>query len=491
LKIADLLLTSSQLNWPLWLKCAILVQVSLLAAIGGLNTASINPAYAKLGKELHVDKVTASYQTTTAIIVNGIGPWLWIPFANKYGRRPIYLGTTLLGFGSILACAYTKTFGQLIAARVFNGFFPVAFALGAATVVDLFFYHQRGRAMGFFTITMTSGSHLAPIVGGLIGQYLGWRWIFKFAAIIDAVMFVTAFFLLPETLYIRKIGVVHSGQHDGKGTTTVSPEAPTQAKLTWKTYLAHLKLYSHHPELKLRANQFVIPSLKMAKYPSVIFPAVYYATMYGFASILPAVTVASIFEEFFHWDTLVIGLAYGGALTIGGVLGEFSAGWVVDLIVKRERTRLGRDPEPEVRLKAIWLGEFCVPAGLLIYGFTLQYHVMWFAPIFGMGLACFGLQIITTTTYTYAIDCYRTEGSEVSGHLKSIRHPIKSILLTLSNSSGRTTLQFHPPDLRFHLRILRGQDGHCDWLPVGIPVLCAVWWDTRLRTDPGADVEGH
>jgi len=56
----------------------------------------------------------------------------------------------------------------------------------------------------------------------------------------------------------------------------------------------------------------------MAKYPSVLFPALYYAASYGFASILPAVTVASIFSEVFHWDTLEIGLAYGGALSIGG-----------------------------------------------------------------------------------------------------------------------------------------------------------------------------
>lgn len=54
------------------------------------------------------------------------------------------------------------------------------------------------------------------------------------------------------------------------------------------------------------------------------------------------------------------------------------------------------------------------PAGLLIYGFTLTYRTVWIAPILGMGIACFGLQIITTTCYTYAIDCYRTEGSEVS-----------------------------------------------------------------------------
>jgi len=73
-------------------------------------------------------------------------------------------------------------------------------ALGAVTVADLFFFHQRGRAMGCFTVMMTNGSHLAPIIGGLIGQFLGWRWIFNFAAILNAVMLVTIFFGMPETL---------------------------------------------------------------------------------------------------------------------------------------------------------------------------------------------------------------------------------------------------------------------------------------------------
>ena len=169
------------------------------------------------------------------------------------------------------------------------------------------------------------------------------------------------------------------------------------------------------------------------KYPSVLFPALYYATQYGFASILPAVTVATIFSKFFHWDTLDIGLGYGGALTIGGSLGELCAGMVIDHIVKKARKKAGGiEPEPEVRLKAIWTGEIMIPgkngdilhhrfmhanigtAGLLIYGFTLTYRTTWIAPLIGMGIACFGLQIITTTCYTYAIDSYKAEGSEVA-----------------------------------------------------------------------------
>jgi len=179
-------------------------------------------------------------------------------------------------------------------------------ALGPATVVDLFFYHQRGRAMGIFTVILTSGAHIAPIVGGLIGQYLGWRWTFKFAAILDGVMLLVITFCLPATLYIRD---------QSRLTRTMSER---EIDFTPKTYVSQLRLYSTFPQLKLRWNQFIIPSLKMAKYPSVLFPALYYAASYGFASILPAVTVASIFSEVFHWDTLEIGLAYGGALSIGG-----------------------------------------------------------------------------------------------------------------------------------------------------------------------------
>lgn len=322
----------------------------------------------------------------------------------------MYLFTTLIGFASALGSAYSKNFNQLIAARVFNGLWPAAMGLGPATVVDLFFYHQRGRAMGVFTVILTTGAHIAPIIGGLIGQFLGWRWTFKFAAIIDGVMLLVITFCLPETLYVRDLSRL---------ARTASEREVT---FTPKTYLSRLKLYSSFPELKLHWNQFVVPSLRMAKYPSVLFPALYYGAQYGFASILPAVTVASIFSEAFHWNTLEIGLAYGGALSVGGILGEIAGGMVLDTIVKRARRNFaGANPPPEIRLKAIWTGALLVPAGLLIYGFTLQYHVFWFVPLFGMGLACFGLQVIATTCYTYSIDCYRAESSETSQLFNLIR----------------------------------------------------------------------
>jgi len=285
-------------------------------------------------------------------------------------------------------------------------------ALGPSTVVDVFFMHQRGRALGLFTVSFTTGAHIAPILGGLVGQYLGWRWCFKFCSLLDAFLVIMVFFCYPETLYVRDLSRLARSREE-------------RPKFTTKLFFKRLRLFSRYPELKLRANQFVIPVFKMAKYPSVLFPALYYCSQYGFSSNLPATTVAAIFSSRFGWDTLQIGLGYGGALSIGGILGELLAGMVIDAIVMRERKKLGRaDPPPEIRLKAIWTGAVICPIGLLIYGFTIEYHSPWIAPLVGMAVAVFGQQIIATTCYTYAIDCYRPESGEIAMLINFIRQEI-------------------------------------------------------------------
>ena len=99
------------------------------------------------------------------------------------------------------------------------------------------------------------------------------------------------------------------------------------------TFLDRLKVRDRTPNTPLSWDKFILPPLRLALKPHAVFPAFYYATQYGFASILPAVSVASIFSKEFKWDTLRIGLGYGGALTIGGSLGELAGGLVLDALV--------------------------------------------------------------------------------------------------------------------------------------------------------------
>lgn len=132
-------------NWPSWLKWLVLLQASVMALLGPFNSAAINPALLPLANSFHISKVEASWQTTTSILAAGVAPLFWTPLANIYGRRPIYLVSTLIGIGATIGTALSTSWAGMLVARVFSGAATSApMALGAAVVSDMFFLHEVG-----------------------------------------------------------------------------------------------------------------------------------------------------------------------------------------------------------------------------------------------------------------------------------------------------------------------------------------------------------
>ncbi|KJA28812.1 hypothetical protein HYPSUDRAFT_211467 [Hypholoma sublateritium FD-334 SS-4] len=420
------------LNYPNWLKYAILGQVSLLAFVSTLNVAIINPAVVPLAKEFDIPPVTATYQTTVAIGVSALGPLVFTPFANVYGRRPAYLISVLIGFATAVGSATATSYGRLVGARIFNGFGPsAAQGLGAGTVVDLFYGHQRGRAMGIFTLMSTNGAHLAPLIGGYVARDRGWRWCFWVGAIVNGIIFLVVFFCMPETLFDRPDDFADQVSDEDKVIIAQLENISTPGEIyrpppmTLKTYFHRMWFWDldKPTSRQVKAKDFGAKPLSMLKYPSVFFPALYYALTYGFASIEPAVTLATLFSNIYKFDTVQNGLANGLSLLIGASLGELCSGSVTDAIMRRARKRAlerGDTVAPEVRLQGIWTGAILAPIGLLMYGVTIHFATTFVAPCIGMAIACIGthpakVQIVTSVCYTYSCgDCYRHRSNDVS-----------------------------------------------------------------------------
>jgi MFS family permease len=157
------------------LKLFVALQISWLACMGPMSSAVINPAFVPLGKAFKITTVQASY-----IVFAGVGPLFFAPFANVYGRRPIYLlGNLLAGVTNIIA-GHCTTWNGILVTRVFNGLGAGStVAIGAATICDLYFMHERGVYMGIYTFFLTNGPHVAPLIGGYIAQNMGWGWCFS------------------------------------------------------------------------------------------------------------------------------------------------------------------------------------------------------------------------------------------------------------------------------------------------------------------------
>lgn len=72
----------------------------------------------------------------------------WTPLANTFGRRPIMLISLLLLTLASMWAGLAKSFESLLAARLFMGIGGgPADAVAPDVVGEVFFVHQRGRAM--------------------------------------------------------------------------------------------------------------------------------------------------------------------------------------------------------------------------------------------------------------------------------------------------------------------------------------------------------
>ncbi|KAJ7741559.1 MFS general substrate transporter, partial [Mycena maculata] len=386
---------SDLLNFPQWLKIAVLFQVSSMALLSPLNQAVINPAYVPLSVYFHIMTIQASYQTVIAITFAGISSFIWVPLANTYGHRPIMLFTTLIAAASSLGSGKALTWSQLIATCVLNGLGTSSFFTGM--VSDCFFLHERGCAMGIFTVCERRGIPFQTfselVAGRFLRQYVSYRWCYHLPAVLDLAMFVVMLFCLPETLYV----------HGSKPVVTNKP------------IMCWMHLWGHCPESKhLLAMDFIHP-FKMFKYPSVLFPVWYYSATFALSSILPAVTSATLFCALYNFKVSQTGLALGLGNLIGSTLGELLGGVVIDCSMYLSRKGKQNDEIIiEVRLQGIWVGAILQPIGLLIWGFCAQYKTPYIGPVMGMGVMCFAIQIISTVVYSYTADCYKPQTSKVA-----------------------------------------------------------------------------
>ncbi|MFF0393440.1 DHA2 family efflux MFS transporter permease subunit [Kitasatospora sp. NPDC004615] len=138
--------------------------------------------------------------------------------ADLLGRRTVLLGgLTLFGAASV-AAGVASSPGILIAARAVQGLGAAAIAPAAlALVMDLFPSGPgRGRALGVWGAVSGAGGATGVLLGGVLTQALGWRWIFHAVAI-------GAFLVLAAAAaFVVRTSVRESGRFDVLGTAAVT-----------------------------------------------------------------------------------------------------------------------------------------------------------------------------------------------------------------------------------------------------------------------------
>jgi DHA1 family tetracycline resistance protein-like MFS transporter len=165
------------------------VMPSLISELTGIPLAQVQEFSPMSGALM---ATYAIMQFVFAPIVGGL--------SDKYGRRPVLLGS-LLGFGiDYLFLAFAPTLGWLFLGRGIAGMLGASFSTAGAYIADISETPEdRGKNFGMMGAAFGLGFVVGPALGGLLGD-MGSRMPFMVSAGLSLINCLYGFFVLPESL---------------------------------------------------------------------------------------------------------------------------------------------------------------------------------------------------------------------------------------------------------------------------------------------------
>jgi MFS family permease len=176
----------------LWQKIINLVLVSFNAMMALFTAASIQSAFVDIAEDLGVSVQRTSYLTSLVIAIIGAAPLFWRPLSHTYGRRPVFMISLLCSLVGNVGCAVSPSYATMAVCRAIVAFFiSPASSIGSAVVSESFFRNERGRYIGIWTVMVTLGVPVAPLVCGFVAFRAGYRWIYWTLAIVGLASFLS------------------------------------------------------------------------------------------------------------------------------------------------------------------------------------------------------------------------------------------------------------------------------------------------------------
>lgn len=182
-----------------------LLLMIVLVAFPQISETIYTPSLPDISAALGISN--SSVQLTLSIYFIGfaLGVFCWGWLSDFIGRRPAMLGGLIVyGIGSLLCC-YAETIHLLLVSRFIQAFGAATGSIITQTMLrESVSGNKRHAVFAQISAVIAFTPAVGPFIGGWVDQALGFRAVFFTLVVMSILLFVYAFFKLPETTNVAE-----------------------------------------------------------------------------------------------------------------------------------------------------------------------------------------------------------------------------------------------------------------------------------------------
>lgn len=177
------------------------VLLAAMSALGAITVDMSLPIMPTVADEFAVEPARVQMTLSALLLGLGAGQLVHGPLADRIGRRPVILGALAIYILASLLAMASASIDMLILARFAQGLAGSAgHGIARAIIRDLFERDKAAAMMSRLFVLSSLGPLTAPLIGGQILLWFGWRAIYAYFALVALGCLIAVWASLRETL---------------------------------------------------------------------------------------------------------------------------------------------------------------------------------------------------------------------------------------------------------------------------------------------------
>lgn len=159
------------------------------------------PALPRLAEDLGASASAAQLTFSAFVFAVGTAQLIYGPVADRFGRRYTALASLSISLLGSILCFSADSMTALIAGRVVQALGCAGgMVISRAVLSDKYGHNGMAARLSSVTAVIVVVPMIAPLLGGYVTEWFGWRTIFAGSAVYISIVAVLAWAKLPETL---------------------------------------------------------------------------------------------------------------------------------------------------------------------------------------------------------------------------------------------------------------------------------------------------